>query len=215
MTAPATKRRSQEARRRETREKLLDAAERVLIKRGYANFRIAEVAAVSGISHGGMIYHFPSKDLLVAAVLEHVFARLLQRTEAEVRGAADVETVLLAIVDSGKRFFFGPDFMIYLDLVLAARQGGTLPQTARILARRQRQSIEDFWVSSLTALGVEEPDARNVVGLIWTTLRGFGIRAVGSGEIGDHGRIIDFTLELALRFLDGKGGARVSRAERA
>lgn len=211
MTAPAAQRRSQEARRRETREKLLDAAEKILIERGYANFRIADVAAVSGVSHGGMTYHFPSKDLLVAAVLEHVFARLRQRTEAKIKGAIDIESALGAIIESGKEFFFGPDFAIYVDLVLATRQGGTLPRTARTLARRQRRSIEDLWVSSLQGLGVEEPEARNVVGLVWTMLRGLGIRAVGSGEVGDQEPIIDFAVQLTLQFLEGKAGAPVAR----
>ena len=62
-------RRTQDARRRETREKLIEAAVKVLATRGYANFRIADVAEMSGVSHGGMIHHYPSKDALITAVL--------------------------------------------------------------------------------------------------------------------------------------------------
>ena len=53
--------------------------------------------------------------------------------------------------------------------------------------------------------------ARNVVGLVWTMLRGLGIRAVGSGEVGDQEPIIDFAVQLTLQFLEGKAGAPVAR----
>jgi AcrR family transcriptional regulator len=194
-------RRTQDARRRETREKLIEAAVEVLATRGYSNFRIAEVAKLSGVSHGGMIHHYPSKDALITAVLEHVTNTLQNKAQAKIREVTNEESAVKAIIESGKDFFFGTEFPIFLDLVLATRQGGSLPQAARTLARRQRQSIEDLWVAALDRVGVGGQVARDTVGLIWTTLRGLGVEAIGAGNRERQERIIDLCEKAALGHL--------------
>jgi AcrR family transcriptional regulator len=194
-------RRTQDARRRETREKLIEAAVKVLATRGYADFRIAEVAKLSGVSHGGMIHHYPSKDALITAVLEYVSNSLQQKAEAKLADVTNEQSAVKAIIQSGKDFFFGTEFSIFLDLVLATRQGGNLPQAARTLARRQRQSIEDLWVAALDGVGVERQVARDAVGLLWTTLRGLGVEAIGSENRERQERIIDLCEKAVLGHL--------------
>lgn len=48
---------------------LLDAAEAVVVRRGIANLTLDAVAAEAGLSKGGLLHHFPSKDRLVAAMV--------------------------------------------------------------------------------------------------------------------------------------------------
>jgi AcrR family transcriptional regulator len=193
--------RTQDARSRKTREKLIEAAIKVLTTRGYANFRIAEVAKLSGVSHGGMIHHYPSKDALITAVLEHVSDRLHEKAKAKVRGVTNEQTAMKAIIESGKDFFFGTDFPIYLDLVLATRQGGRLPQAARTLARRQRKSILDLWVSALHDVGVEEQTARDAVSLVWSVLRGLGIESIGSSNRQSQKHVVDLCEAIVLNYI--------------
>ncbi len=202
-----TRRRTQDERIEETRERLLSAAVRILSKRGYANFRLAEVSDVSGVSRGGLIHHYPSKDALVEGVLEYVFGRLLKRTEAKLDGVTDVASAISAMIESGLDFFFGTDFPIYIDLVLATRQGGTLPRTARALARRQSLSIEESWTATLVSFGLDEPTARNVVSMIWSLMRGLAIKAIGAGETAERDRIIDFAMKTVQSHLSYRGAS--------
>lgn len=51
------------------REKLLDAAEIVVARQGYANLTFDAVAAEAGLSKGGLLHHFPSKDRLIAGLV--------------------------------------------------------------------------------------------------------------------------------------------------
>jgi len=52
--------------RRSSKESILDAAERVIMRQGMANTTIEGVAAEAGISKGGLFYHFTSKkDMLM------------------------------------------------------------------------------------------------------------------------------------------------------
>ncbi len=47
------------------RDRLLDAAQAVVARQGIANLTLDAVAAEAGMSKGGLLHHFPSKDRLV------------------------------------------------------------------------------------------------------------------------------------------------------
>ena len=48
---------------------MLDAAEAVVARQGIANLTLDTVAAQAGISKGGLLHHFPSKDRLIEALV--------------------------------------------------------------------------------------------------------------------------------------------------
>jgi AcrR family transcriptional regulator len=50
-------------------DSLLDAAEAVVARQGIANLTLDAVAAEVGMSKGGLLHHFPSKDRLVQAMV--------------------------------------------------------------------------------------------------------------------------------------------------
>lgn len=52
------------------RNSLLDAAEAVVVGHGIAALTLDAVAAEAGVSKGGLLHHFPSKDRLVEAMVE-------------------------------------------------------------------------------------------------------------------------------------------------
>ena len=54
-----------------TRESLLDAAHRVMQRDGAGNLTLDGVAREAGVSKGGLLYHFPSKNDLLRAVVRH------------------------------------------------------------------------------------------------------------------------------------------------
>lgn len=59
-----------------TPERLLDAAEQAFASAGFGGTRLEDIAAVAGIRRPSLLYHYPSKDSLYAAVVHRVFARL-------------------------------------------------------------------------------------------------------------------------------------------
>ena len=50
-------------------DRLLDAAEAVLMRQGIASLTLDAVAAEAHMSKGGLLHHFPSKDRLVEALV--------------------------------------------------------------------------------------------------------------------------------------------------
>jgi len=57
--------------RSDARERILDAALAVADRVGAAHLTLDAVAAEAGVSKGGLLYHFASKDLLLKGVVEH------------------------------------------------------------------------------------------------------------------------------------------------
>ncbi len=53
-----------------TREKILDAAQRLILDRGYAGMTVDSVLGEVGITKGAFFYHFKSKDDLAKALLQ-------------------------------------------------------------------------------------------------------------------------------------------------
>lgn len=59
---------------RDTRSQILDAAEAVVMREGVRNLTLDAVAAHAGVSKGGLLYHFRSKEDLAAAMIERSIA---------------------------------------------------------------------------------------------------------------------------------------------
>lgn len=57
---------------RRTRARILDEAVRVIAEAGYAAATNAAVAEAAGITRGAMLYHFPTREALLEAAIEHI-----------------------------------------------------------------------------------------------------------------------------------------------
>lgn len=57
-----------------TRDRILDAAEAVVVEDGVAQLTLDAVAARAAVSKGGLLYHFAGKDALVAGMVERRMA---------------------------------------------------------------------------------------------------------------------------------------------
>ena len=69
------------------RERILNAAEARLLASGPAGLVLYAVAADAGISKGGLLYHFGSKEALVAGLCE----RMLERFDRELEALCDAD----------------------------------------------------------------------------------------------------------------------------
>ncbi|HEX7095466.1 MAG TPA: TetR/AcrR family transcriptional regulator [Acidimicrobiales bacterium] len=71
------------------RAEIIEATRRVVLERGFAHTRIADVAAELGISTGLIHYHFAGKDELLAETLRVMAAADIRRLEESVAGSGD------------------------------------------------------------------------------------------------------------------------------
>jgi AcrR family transcriptional regulator len=69
-----------------SRERILAAAVQVAIREGISAMTLDAVAREAGVSKGGLLYHYSSKDELIAAMLELHTARIQKAVEERMAG---------------------------------------------------------------------------------------------------------------------------------
>jgi AcrR family transcriptional regulator len=65
------------------RDRILDAADQLVTADGARHLTLDAVAQAAGVSKGGLLYHFPSKDALLAGMIERHIDQLDARCSAE------------------------------------------------------------------------------------------------------------------------------------
>lgn len=90
----------------ETRERILDAAQRLFADGGFDATSTARVAAAAGVPGGLVFYYFPTKrDLLMTVVRERAYRGSLSRVVAETADEARPADVLRRAVEELARVF--------------------------------------------------------------------------------------------------------------
>jgi AcrR family transcriptional regulator len=91
------------------RERILEAAERVVAEVGAARLTLDLVAQAAGVSKGGLLYHFPSKESLLGALAQRYVQSMEQCIEAakgsigEHDHSRDLKACIVGILGSDPR----------------------------------------------------------------------------------------------------------------
>ena len=106
---------------RRTRTRILAAATRLFAEVGYHGAANATIAEAAGITRGAMLYHFPTREDLLDAVIDHIQAERLALFDA---AAADpppgVDATAHAIA-AYWRLLNEPPFVAFAELEAVAR----------------------------------------------------------------------------------------------
>src|SRR5688500_18600755 len=70
-----------------TTEKLLGATVASLIERGYRGTSTPEICRRAGVSRGAQLHHYPTKESLVAAAVEHLLSERVAELQARIASA--------------------------------------------------------------------------------------------------------------------------------
>src|SRR5260370_41076043 len=117
MMLPVTAPRSLKEKQRHEREELiLQAAEEVLMEKGYYETSIDEIAARVGIAKGTVYLHFPGKEDLVIAILERNAQAVVGLVEATAASAGTNREKLGGVLQVMYSGFFDPRKSQFLQL---------------------------------------------------------------------------------------------------
>ncbi|HWV49382.1 MAG TPA: TetR/AcrR family transcriptional regulator [Microbacterium sp.] len=118
----------------EARERILSAAEELYYRKGYAAVGMDELRAAAGVSLRRLYALYPSKDQIVAAVLERRHGEWGQALSTAVANAgADPRDRLLAVYGYLEGWFCADDFRGCAFINAFGELGGTHPEVARIV----------------------------------------------------------------------------------
>lgn len=212
MTHAAT-RVPQEERTRTMRLRLLEATVELLVERGWSGTSTTLVSKRAGVSRGAQLHHFPTKDDLVLAAVEHL---------SEVRGRELDEAATRlprgrrrtrAVLDMLAEHFTSPVFTAALELWVAAR---TDPHLLAAVAPLEQRIGRDVHRRTVELLGVDETrrGARELVQATLDLVRGLGLANTISDDTTRRKRILDEwarTLDARLEDLGARPDDRGTR----
>lgn len=188
--APTSGRVPQEERTRVMRARLLEATVDCLVERGFAGTSTTLVSERAGVSRGAQLHHFPTKNDLVVAAVEH----LTEKRGAELAAAAarlpQGRRRTRAVLEMLADHFTGAVFSAALELWVAARTDETLlaavsPLELRVGRETHRLTVE--------LLGADEsvPGTRELVQATLDLVRGLGLANTITDDARRRGRILD------------------------
>jgi AcrR family transcriptional regulator len=170
---PVETREPQQDRSRATRARLLESAITCLADLGWSASTVAVVAEHAGVSRGAAQHHFPTREALFMAALEHVTHErgAQMRRELEDR-RTEMDT--RAIVDLVFDLFTGTFFRAALMLWVAAAAEPQLREQVVPLEARIGREVHRVVVD---LLGVDEqvPGVRETVQATLDLARGLGL----------------------------------------
>ena len=85
------------------REDIISAAVALYAEAGYHGSSLREIAKRAGITHAGLLYYFPTKEALLAAVLERRDAEDAEREDLAIPPGLDVLRHFLALAEHNVR----------------------------------------------------------------------------------------------------------------
>lgn len=128
MSSPTIRgpRRTNAERSAATQARLLDATIECLVERGWAGTSTTEIVRRAGVSRGAQVHHYPTKEDLVLAAVEHLVDRRIREFEATFADLpADLRTPAAAmrvLYDECFKSTYEP----WLELAVAARTDAAL-----------------------------------------------------------------------------------------
>jgi AcrR family transcriptional regulator len=128
-----------------TRTRLLDATLDCLVELGWAGTSTTEVVARAGVSRGAQVHHFPTKEDLVLAAVEHLLERRLAEYRAGFAALPASERTAGAAQDLLRSLCTGPTWDCWIELAVAARTNPALRERFAGVERR-------FWDGALANL---------------------------------------------------------------
>ncbi|MCG2621909.1 TetR/AcrR family transcriptional regulator [Arthrobacter sp. I2-34] len=120
------------------RDRILDNFEDILIKEGERAATMDAVAAAAGVSKGGLLYHFRSKEAMVEALCERLAALT----------AAEADTIKAA-PEGAARYYVRTSRYVDSPLDRAIVAAARLVQQGHPAAEATFAGIQDVWLEAL------------------------------------------------------------------
>ena len=177
----------QNERSRAMRLRLLEATVESLVELGWSGTTTTVVSQRAGVSRGAQLHHFPTKQDLVVAAVEHLSER--RRDDL---GSFDLPTEhrTRAILEVLGAQFTSPVFFAALELWVAARTDADLRAAVAPLERRLGRETHAY---ALQLLAVDEAIGHNrqLVQATLDLLRGLGLAHSLSDDTARSAAILD------------------------
>jgi AcrR family transcriptional regulator len=172
------------------RQRLLDATIECLVERGWSGTSTTLVSERAGVSRGAQLHHFPTKNDLVLAAVEHLWQTRDEEYRAALAALPEGPDRVRRVVHVLGEQFSSEMFEAALELWVAARSDEALHAAVVELERKVGRATHRLTVE---ALGVDEsrPGVRELVQATLDLVRGLGLANTITDDSARRRRILD------------------------
>jgi AcrR family transcriptional regulator len=168
-------RRTQEARTREAREKLLKATIEVLLERGYSKLSTREVASRAGLSNGALVHHFSSKSELVVAATAAVYDEAVLRARRGAESPKVRKDPITGFISHCASVYFDWPFIAALEVVMVARTDPELMSQIQPVIQHYRTLTDEAWIEAIKSTGVTRSKSERILAMTLNAVRGMAL----------------------------------------
>ncbi|MCD9200009.1 TetR/AcrR family transcriptional regulator [Aeromicrobium wangtongii] len=186
-------------RSRAMRLRLLEATVDCLVELGWSGTTTTVVSQRAGVSRGAQLHHFPSKQALVVAAVEHLAERRRDELRRRAEGLPEQDRIR-GVLELLAGQFVSPVFFAALELWVAARTDAELRELVGPLERRIGRETHAYAVE---LLGIDEArgDNRQLVQATLDLVRGLGLAASLTDDAKRREAVLDSWAEVLGREL--------------
>lgn len=147
-----------------TRDRILDALENLLLEKGMSQVTLENVAASAGVSKGGLLYHFKSKDALLAGLVRRLSERAEHQLDAAVAKGTPVAEWYLQTPNPGNAAD-ALELALFRSMVAAMR---TIDAKSGPEADEVQQALSDMMDSWSEGLDkdIDDPVRADIIRLV-------------------------------------------------
>lgn len=140
-----------------SRDRVLLAAQQLIIDHGRVDFSMRELAEVSGLAKATIYHHFPDKQTICRSVVEIELASLRDRIARAAQSATDPKERLGAVIHE----LFGPQLERRLVILIGVREVSGLPvQFQDVLIKYRNDLVAP--IAEIISDGIEQGMFRSV-----------------------------------------------------
>jgi AcrR family transcriptional regulator len=196
MVTARPARRTQEERSAETRRRILDAAVDCLASLGYAGTTTTEVADRAGVSRGAQLHHFPTRQELVSAAVQHLFAGMTAAYEKSFASLSPDADRVGSAIELLWDVLQDARLAAVLELYVAARTDAALRRAIEPVAAAHHANVvrlaRAYFPESAAVV-----DFELVLDLVLDALQGAAVRSLVTPGEAAVKRTVDAVAELA------------------
>ena len=180
----------QQDRSRATRERLLESAVTLLSEVGWTGTTVATVAADSGVSRGAAQHHFPTRDDLFTAAIEHMTVARVKEIQTTLLAQSNNPVTVREVLDSLAGMYTGPLFRAALQVWTAAAVDPAVRE--HIIPLEQVVAREAFRLAAtLLNIDRDNPRLRAIVAATLDLGRGLGLANILTDDASRRSWVLD------------------------
>jgi AcrR family transcriptional regulator len=180
----------QEQRTRAMRQRLMESTLECLVEHGWSGTSTTLVSRRAGVSRGAQLHHFPTKQALVFAAVEHLTEARASELAAAARELPRGERRTRAVLEMLADHFTSRVFTAALELWVAARTDPALREAVAPLETRIGRETHRLTVELLEVDEARE-GTRELVQATLDLVRGLGLANTLSDDAARRRRILD------------------------